>query len=326
MQRFTLGISVVASMGGCLPTDTRPPPAEVEMTASSSAATREGITTSDGYDITFERVLASLGQPYVGDDNDEEGGACDQYSSPQYTRLFDFIAVEKPEKVGLAYALGRCPFGFVVRFPNPDAIISTGATYADGEYMRVPESDRYATDAGISLYVIGSATKGAVTKRFSWEFRERMGYRECWVPESDGETKQTLLSLESGATAQVNIEMQAEALFRDQVDPAIGVLRFQPFADSDKNGDDEITLDELDGTLLADLAPSYVYPDTPGEAPAGGTDGPEPDVAFLCADTEGVPVAVKTLGDYAYCAAAPSVARFQGIGGCKIAAGRRPRD
>lgn len=311
-----LVLPCVGLAAGCLPTDTRPPPAEVEMTASSSDATRQGVTTVDGYDIRFERVLASLGQAYVGDGDDETGGACDQYSSPQYTRLFDFMVVEKPEKVGLAYALGKCPFGFVVRFPNPDAILGTGATYADGEYMRIPDTDRYATDAGISLYVIGSATQGAITKHFSWEFRERMGYRDCWVP--DGETKQTHLSLESGASVRVNVEMQAEALFRDQLEPAIGLLRFQPFADSDTNGDDVVTLDELDGTQLADLSPGYEYPDKLGV--------PSADAPFVCSDTEGMPVAVKTLGDYAYCAAAPSVARFQGVGGCKIAAGRRPRD
>jgi hypothetical protein len=316
MRHLTLGLPLVALGVGCLPTDTRQPPAEVEMTASSSLATREGVATVDGYDITFERVLASLGGAYAGDDNDVEGGPCDQYSSPQYTRLFDFVVVAKPEKVGLAFALGSCPFGFVVRFPNPDAIISTGATYDDGAYMRIPKTDRYATDAGISLYVIGSATRGDVTKRFAWEFRERIGYRDCWVP--DGDTKQTRLALESGGSVSVNIEMQAEALFRDQLDPAVGMLRFQPFADADTNGDDEITLDELDGTELDELGSFYDYPVKPGASPE--------DAPLYCADTEGVEVPVKTLGDYAYCALAPSVARFQGIGGCRMAAGRRPRD
>jgi len=316
MRKGLLGLLPGALGVGCLPTDTRPPPAEVEMSASSSVATREGVATVDGYAITFERVLASLGQPYAGDDNDVEGGTCDQYSSPQYTRLFDFVAVDEPEKVGVAFALGSCPFGFVVRFPNLDAIIGTGATYEDGAYMRVPESDRYATDAGISLYVIGSATQGDVTKRFEWEFRERIGYRDCWVPE--GDMKRTKLALESGGSAPVNVEMQAEALFRDQLDPAVGVLRFQPFADADTNGDDEVTLDELDGVKLDELEPSYAYPVKPGASPE--------DAPLYCGDSEGVEVPVKTLGDYAYCALAPSVARFQGIGGCRMAAGRRPRD
>jgi hypothetical protein len=315
MQRFALGLPFFALAAGCLPTDTRPAPAEVEMTASGSLATREGVSTVDGYDIRFERVLASIGGAYVGDE-DDQGGACSEYSSPQYTRLFDFVAVEQPERVGVAFALGSCPFGFVVRFPNPDAIVGTGATSDDSAYMRIPESDRYASDAGISLYVIGSATQGDVTKRFEWEFRERIGYHDCWVP--DGDAKQTNLVLESDGTASVNVEMQAEALFRDQLDPAVAMLRFQPFAAADTNGDDEITLDELDGILLEELAPLYDYPVRSGASPL--------DTDLYCADTEGAEVPVKTLGDYAYCALAPSVARFQGTGGCKMLAGRRPRD
>jgi hypothetical protein len=317
MRRFVSSLSAAALTFGCLPTDTRPPPAEVEMTASGSDTARDGVTTVDGYDVHFERVLASLGGAYVGDEQGEDSGPCSEYSSPQYTRLFDFVAVTKPEKVGLAFALGSCPFGFVVRFPNPDAIIGTGATEADGEFMRIPKSDRYATDAGVSLYVIGSATNGSVTKRFEWEFRERIGYQDCWVPDGDG--KRNVLVLETNGSTSVNVEMQPEALFRDQLDPEVGVLRFQPFADADADGDDAITLNELDGILLADLD-GYDYPESAG-SPIDTNDAP-----YYCADTNGVQVPVKTLGDFAYCAAAPSVARFQGVGGCRMHAGRRPRD
>ena len=98
MRRFSIVLPLITLAAGCLPTDTRPPPAEIEMTASASAGTRQGVTTVDGYDITFERVLASLGGAYVGDENDQ-GGDCSEYSSPQYTRLFDFTAVEQPEKL-----------------------------------------------------------------------------------------------------------------------------------------------------------------------------------------------------------------------------------
>ena len=315
MRRFTASLASLALPLGCLPLDTRPAPAEIEMTASGSDTARDGVTTVDGYDIRFERVLASLGQAYVGDEDGEDSGPCSEYSSPTYTRLFDFVAVTSPEKVGLAYATGSCPFGFVVRFPNPDALIGTGATEADGEYMRIPKSDRYATDAGISLYVIGSATNGSVTKRFEWEFRERIAYRDCWVP--DGDSKRSLLTLEGGGSARVNVEMQPEALFRDQLDPEVGVLRFQPFADADANGDDEVTLDELDGVLLSELA-GYDYPTKPGANPM--------EAPYFCADTDGVEVKVKTLGDYTYCGAGPSVARFEGVGGCRMQAGRRPRD
>jgi hypothetical protein len=315
MRAFSL--LVLALCGGCLPVDTRPPPAEVTVTTSSSQQTREGIAeTVDGYSIEFERVLIDVGQPYVGDNRDD-GGSCSEYSSANYTRLFDFVAVTAPEEVGLAYALGTCPFEFVVRFPNLDAKLGTGASDADREFMRTAADDAYSNDAGVSVYVIGSATRDAVTKHFAWPFRERIGYENCWVPAAEG-AEQNALTLESGGHAQVNLEMQAEALFRDQFDPDIGMLRFQPFADADTDGDGQITLDELDHLDLENYWPLY-------QEYTRGSAQPNTSVQFDCADSDGNPVQVKTLGDYAYCVLAPSIARYEGAGFCDVFAGRRRR-
>jgi hypothetical protein len=111
--------------------------------------------------------------------------------------------------------------------------------------------------------------------------------------------------------------MQAEALFRDQRDPAVAMLRFQPFAEADTDGDGDITLDELDGIELSDLGMYYQYPGEPGP------DGLHP---YFCADKDGTPLTVRTLGDYAYCALAPSIARFEGNGSCVVGTGRPVSD
>jgi hypothetical protein len=300
---------------GCLPTDTRPPPAEVTFTASSSEQTHAGIElTVDGYHIDFERLLMAVGQARIGDDG-RSAQVCSEYSSANYTRLFDFVRVGQAEKVNLVYALGHCALDFTVRYPNPDAKVGTGATDADAEFMRTPGSDAYAQDAGVSVYVIGSAEREGVNKHFAWPFRERIGYQACWVP--DGDTRRTGVDLASDGSVAINVEMQAEALFRDRLDPAVAMLRFQPFADADVNADGEITLDELDSVEVAPLAPLYQY-----------SSAPDPDghVPYFCADKEGAPVSVRTLGDYAYCALAPSIARFEGNGGCDIGTGRPRRD
>jgi len=110
MARFAVAPLLAALGTACLPTDTRPPPAEIEMTTTSSDDTRGGANTVDGYQIVFEFVRASIGQPDLSDQNDS-GGSCAEYSNPEYTRLFDFTAVKSAEKVGLSYALGTCPFG-----------------------------------------------------------------------------------------------------------------------------------------------------------------------------------------------------------------------
>jgi len=309
--------SLLATLGvGCLPTDTRPPPAAVEMTASSGPGTRGLTTTVDGYQIGFEFVRMSIGQPYAGDQRGEDGGPCSEYYGPQYTRLFDFVAVEKPEKVGLTYALGDCAFNYFVRFPNYDAVIGTGATTEDADYMRTPASDDKSMDTGVSLWVSGLAVNGDVVKSFNWEFREYMGYRECWTP--DGTAKQEKFTLASGGSLALNVEIQAEALFRDQLDPTTAMLRFQPFADADTNGDGAVTLSELESVKLSDLAPFYEYP-------VPNPDIPLDDLPYYCADMDGNEISVTTLADYAHCALAPSVARFHGDGGCKISVGRRQR-
>lgn len=315
MARLVVAPLVAALGTACLPTDTRPPPAEVEMTTTSSQGTRGVTSTVDGYQIGFEFVRASIGQPELSDQRDD-GGTCSEYYNPQYSRLFDFVALDSPQKVGLAYALGHCPFGYAVRFPNYDAVLGTGATPEDAEYMRTPESDDYATDAGISLWVAGLAIgDNGVIKSFKWEFREYMGYRDCWI--SGGDKLHSTFALATNQRLTLNVEIQAEALFRDQLDPAVGMFRFQPFADADANGDGAVSLDELDAVKLSDLAPYYQYPSDPTV--------PLEDRPYYCADSDGNEVSVKTLADYAYCALAPSVARFQGDGGCKTNAGRRRR-
>ena len=316
MRSFVFVVLLAALFPACLPTDTRPPPSEVTLTASSSELTRTGIPlTVDGYRVDFERLLIALGQARIGDDA-RSAVTCSEYSSANYTRLFDFVKVGQAEKVNLVYALGHCALDFTIRYPNLDAKIETGASEADVEFMRTPGSDNYAMDAGVSVWVIGLATKGAVTKHFAWPFRERMGYQGCWVPGDDA-SRVTGVNLESDAHVAIDVEMQAEALFRDNVDPSKAELRFQPFADADADGDGDITLDELDGIDIAALDPPYEYPTMPDD------DGHLP---FFCADKEGNLVTVRTLGDYAYCALAPSIARYQGNGGCDIGTGRPRRD
>lgn len=312
MRPFALVGAMAALVPACLPTDTRPPPSEVMLTASSSEQTRTGIVrTVDGYRVGFERLLIAIGQVRIGDDG-RSTGTCSEYSSANYTRLFDFVQVGAAEKVNLVYALGHCALEFTIRYPNLDAKLETGATAADVAFMRTPGSDAYAMDAGVSVWVIGSASNGVVTKRFAWPFRERMGYFACWVP-GEGDSRITGLNLASEGHVAVNVEMQAEALFRDRLDPDHAELRFQPFADADANGDDDITLDELDGIDIAELDPPYEYPTEPD------ADG---HLQYFCADKDGNQVSVRTLGDYAYCALAPSIARFQSNGGCDIGTGR----
>jgi hypothetical protein len=335
---------------GCLPKDTRPPPGKVTITVSASELTFASIPaaiTADGYDIWLTRVLVNLGQAEVG--GDDNASQCSDYSSPDYTRLFDFKQVARRQELGIAYAIGHCPFGFSVRFPGLGAKLGTGVNEDDRTFMRTPGNDRLSMNQGVSVYVEGVAQRGAETKHFAWPFRKRIGYRDCGVPLDGGDDGgagaggasagnagtggvSTGLAGESGASAMapalttgidlvssgeasVNIEIQAEALFGGH---RPGLLHFEPYAVADADGDGEITLDELWTVPLETVRASGLYRPIKGLPGDGGE--------FPCMNDDGADVVVKTLGDYAYCALLMDVARFQGNGSCTTIVGRSRRD
>jgi hypothetical protein len=93
------------------------------------------------------------------------------------------------------------------------------------------------------LEVEGAAIKGAGTpdaamKSFAWVFEEVVAYQDC----------ETATRVESGATADFQITIHADHLFRDSLVAEEPGLVFQPFADadSDRNMDGVI---ETDGEL-----------------------------------------------------------------------------
>ncbi len=311
---------LVAPLTACLPQDTRPPPAEITITVSSSEATRSGIDRSltvDGFDISIERLLVNLGQIQIGSNNQVAG--CSEYSDPGYTRLYDFTEVDGEEKLGLAYALGHCAFGFAMRYPNINGLLGKGASEEDQDFMRTPGSDQFVKDAGVSVFVQGSAVRGDETMRFAWPFRKRFGYRACFVQE--GEKKHYGLELSTADPTSVNIEIQVEALFRPGLVPAL--LHFEPYARADADADGEITIDELATVTVEELTEDGLYQPGEDEPMAGEL---EPGVELGCWDDERELVRVKTLADHAYCTLVPRMARFKGNGSCANLIGRAPED
>lgn len=343
MRRVLLAALPLALAVTCLPKDTRPRPTEIRVTATGSELTRHGIgATSDGYAIHFGRLLVNLGAARVG--GPDVPDACDEYSNPSYTRLLDFTQVEAPAELGLSYARGRCAFGFLVRAPNADSKLGTGASAADRTFMRTPGSDPIARNAGISLYVEGVATRGDETKRFAWALREHIRYSQCLVFR-DGEALDGL-DLDGASTLDVNLDVQGEALFTPPSylspggpirvggpgDPSAGGSAgalaeggaagsetwapsvpwppvFEPYALADADGDGTITLAELfDAPLAGDVSAALHVP--------AGALGPDATTDFDCFTNDGQHVALNTLGDYLYCVLLPHVVRYETDGFC----------
>ena len=320
MQRW-LALAPLGFACACLPQDTRPPPAKVTVTTSASEFTLSGIpaaSTADGYEISIDRLLVNLGQAELG--GGDQATACNDYSNPDYTRLFDFTKLEAPQELGLAFASGHCPFGFAVRFPDPDAKLGVGVQEADRTLMRTPGSDRIAKDDGISVYIAGTGSRADATKHFAWSLRRRIRYGECGVPKDDG-TLTTGIELATNGQGHVNIEIQAEALFRGRNLDALA--HFEPYALADADGDGEITLEELWTVPLATVeAAGLIEPPAPARDSTNG--GPDP--AGRCTNDDGDEVAVKTLGDFLYCTLLKDIARYESNGDCVTIIGRPPRD
>ncbi len=254
------GAAAALLLVGCLPGDTRPPPAVIHFTVEPSPAVTEGVTTEDGWHIVFEKLLVSIGG--AGVDND--GAGCTRYANAGYDRLFDFT-VPGRQKLSDVYALGTCDLRFRLRSPGSDALLGEGVSAQDLDFMRVEDQDSAGLTGRKTVHLRGRATREAVTKRFEWSFR--VGYRlsECAGAEM-GMASRVLLR--GGEELPLPLIIHGEELFRATASDA-SPLRFDTFADADADADQTITLEELYN------APSPA-PDVDGGLGLGSVDGAAP--------------------------------------------------
>lgn len=299
-----LACGVAACVASCLPNDTRPAPGSVLVTAESDGVAAAGIpasATSDGWSISFDRVLVGLGS--VNLDGDE----CDTYSDANYGRIFDLKTAGK-QKVSILYALGQCDVGFRASSPNGDTLLTRGVTDEDKAMMRTPGSDAFAQQSGVSIYVRGRAALGDVTKTFEWPFRLRARYERCRTGAARG------VDLRSKAAEALNLVLGPASLFADGLDLEHAHLRFQVFADADTelgNDDGAVTLDELARVPASRAGFGGVRTD-------GGSDVPVLDAGYVRSVTHIDAGPEPTLADYVYLVLFPAMIRYEGDGGCSV--------
>jgi hypothetical protein len=285
------GALALGALVGCLPKDTRPPPAHLMFTASpsESIASPDTVTqTEDGWELSFSRVLVTVGRVSL------DGDRCNDYSDARYSRVLSLIGAPANEKISESFGLGHCDFAFSLLNAESDSLLGSLTTADDVAFLRTPGEDKYAGPSGVSLYVEGKAVRGEERKDFAWKFRARVRFGEC-ADVVDGMELPGLELAENGAV-NVDVVLAPEAVFGDNVDPSLAKLRFDAIADADTvagNGDGEVTLDELSLVPFVGLQDSEAY--------AAGDAG----VLFM------------TLEDFVYLGAAPGVARYRGTGKCK---------
>ncbi len=291
-----LGIAVLSS---CLRPDDRPTPGMLTLTVSPSPAVTDGVTTADGWRITFDRVLVAMGKSGLGD-------TCSIYGEADYDRILDVTHVGN-QKLGILYGIGQCDIDFRIDAPSPDAILSGGATEDDKTRMRTPGGDAYVPLGGVSAEITVTATRGADTKQFRLSFRSRVRYRDCTLVADSGVPA---VDLEGNVALTYDLRVEAESFLRDDVDAA-SPLRFDPFAKADTNADGVVTLDELRAVPIETVRDG-------GAFEAGTYELDEAGVV-----QNGKPVVIATLGDYVYRVLVPTLVRFRDTGRC-LPTFRRP--
>jgi hypothetical protein len=293
-----LAASGLAALAACVPAANRPPPGSITLTVSPSPAVQNGVVTADGWNVAFERVLVGIGRASLGN-------GCNRYSDTSYDRVLD-VTSKSGQKMNVLYGIGQCDLRFRVSPPSTDAVLGEGVTEEAKTAMRTPGGDPYVPLGGVSIDVAGVAVRGDVTKRCHLMFRPRVRYANCTLEADGGQA----VDLRSSVDEIYDIHIEAEAVLRDDVDATTASLRFEPFAAADKDGDGNVTLDELRAVPIADVRDSGVF--------EAGTYEFDEDAGIFRA---GRAIAIESLGDYVYELLLPTLPRLRGTGGCGVGVG-----
>ncbi|MFE8595559.1 hypothetical protein [Archangium violaceum] len=191
----------------------------------------------DGWTVKYSKFLVTIGELKVAN----HGG--EVVADAAGAKVFD---VHKPGPVT------------VVRFPalpaaDWDAVSYAIAPSASAEAGNVSAEDMNLLKAkGWSVYMEGTATKGAVTKKFAWGFPLNTLYEHCEHPDL-GEG----LTVPNGGEETVQLTMHGDHLFFDDLQSPDAKMRFDALAAADKPGsggaDGEVTLEELEQVDLTEL-------------------------------------------------------------------------
>jgi hypothetical protein len=147
----------------------------------------------------------------------------------------------------------------LVSFPNLKAEAWDSVGYqikppvADSELLSATAADRDMMIAGgLSIYVEGSATKDAATKTFHWGFPISTQYSDCEQSEAEGGRLGIVVT--NGGTDTSELTTHGDHLFYDRLQASsttvVTSLRFDAMAAADTNGDNEVTMAELEAQTI----------------------------------------------------------------------------
>lgn len=110
----------------------------------------------------------------------------------------------------------------------------------------VPSGDHTGSGFTLSrIEIVGTASRDAEEKSFSWTIDEPTTYADC----------ETTTSVEDGGEATFQITVHADHLFFDSLVAEDPAMRFQSLAEADADGDGAITEAELAAADIGDYDP-----------------------------------------------------------------------
>jgi hypothetical protein len=198
----------------------------------------------DGWTLRYDKFLVAFHDITVANDRGETAARM------SVSRLVDNRVKGRKDLVSFPAirAAAWNEVSYQIKPPTADAQL-IGATAADRDMM---------VQRGYALYVEGSASKldgGAMVKKtFHWGFSAGTQYRGCQHAAESGAAIEGIV-VTDGGTDTSELTTHGDHLFYDRLvassDPAVKtVLRFDEKAAADKNGDGEISMQELEAAPI----------------------------------------------------------------------------
>ncbi|MDB4941954.1 MAG: hypothetical protein JWP97_1488 [Labilithrix sp.] len=216
----------------------------LEITATSPGS-NGGFATADGWNVKVSHLRVSLTELSVA--------SVDGFVAASASPLVFDAAASGPQTLLFAGVRTARPWENVTLRIGPAALVDGAGPDPLGA---VTAGDVDAmVKGGIALTLDAVATRGADSKALVWSFATDTRYADC-AGEVDGATRPGLL-VTPGGKDTADVVLSSSVLFADHLDPAAGVLRFDPIAaaDADRNG--QVTREELAAVSLAPLRGTF---------------------------------------------------------------------
>ncbi len=204
----------------------------------------EGLPTSvfeDGWSVKYNKFLVVLGDVVVADDKGVVA------ASMKSSVLVDHVTAGVKPVVTFqnlpARAWNRVSYSIA---PAGNTTVLEGAKAEDLIFMK---------DAGYSLYVEGTASKGSTQKRIRWGFTISTQFERCRGEVGGKETEGAVVT--RGGTDGIELTIHGDHLFYDDLQSQGAKVRFGAIADADDRAtgdrDGSVSLEELAKFALVEI-------------------------------------------------------------------------